>query len=676
MAQTFRVPPTLVEFAQELDSPLAQTVRSSESINLKTVIQIRSQWGSEWATNIIDKILRDATMVYKENNMADMNQVPDLNEELTELLADVVSFYFRAHGAHWNVKGADFSEYHKLFLKIYEDVYESIDPIAENLRKLGSIAPFTLGSFLALRTIDDAPATLQDPIALANDLLAANDIVLDELSDAFDCATAYNQQGVANFLAGRIDQHQFWKWQLTASLGQEVTQPSPDPVDAQGVDEDDVDEEMDGATMPMMIMPRMASGASDLEIAPRDTAWDAAAADKRVQEYAGGKDNMDWAKYGKAFFYVDETNKELLGSYKLQFADVIDGSLVAVPKGIFAVAGVLNGARGGVNIPDSDAMEIKDKVAAYYARLAKQFNDDSIKAPFEGRASAARIGEGSFVSWNTSNGRAKGKVEKVVTKGQAKSSEGYVLETTPDQPAFAIRIYKEQGNGWIPTDVVSVHRPNILTVITALPAPRSEEIDMIEQRKAMATAERITMTAEVRAVATDDGSLKIGGYAATFNNEATGLNFREVIAPGAFTRALASNDPVFLLVNHDMEGIPLASTQSGTLQLRQDKTGLYMEATLDAANPKAQELSSALRRGDMDKMSFAFTVSPDGQTRDAGLRTIQDIERLYEVSVVTLPAYDATSVGMRSAEEIDLELAKRKLQLKVKHYSLTRKGKA
>jgi len=644
-----------------------------------------SAWGGDagftWSTRIRNQISKSARalslMASEEGDMADMNQVPDLNEELTELLADVVSFYFRAHGAHWNVKGADFSEYHKLFLKIYEDVYESIDPIAENLRKLGSIAPFTLGSFLALRCLDDAPAILQDPIALANDLLAANDMILDELSDVFDCATNYNQQGVANFIAGRIDQHQFWKWQLTASLGQEVTQPSPDPVDAQGVDEDDVEEQTEGATYPMMIMPRMASGASDLPIAPRDTAWDAAAADKRVQEYAGGKDNMDWAKYGKAFFYVDETNKELLGSYKLQFADVIDGSLVAVPKGIFAVAGVLNGARGGVNIPDSDAMEIKDKVAAYYARLSKEFNDDSIKAPFEGRASAARIGEGSFVSWNTSNGRAKGKVEKVVTKGQAKSSEGYVLETTPDQPAFLIRIYKEQGNGWIPSDVTVVHRSDILTVITALPAPRSEDIEMIEARKtAMAQAERITMVAEVRAVATDDGSLKIGGYAATFNSEASGLNFREVIAPGAFTRALASDDPVFLLVNHDMEGIPLASTQSGTLKLRQDTNGLYMEATLDPANPKAQELSSALRRGDMDKMSFAFTVSPEGQTRDAGLRTINDIERLYEVSVVTLPAYDSTSVGMRSAEELDLDLAKRKLSLKFKQYSLTRKVKA
>jgi HK97 family phage prohead protease len=643
-----------------------------------------SAWGGDagftWSTRIRNQISKSARalslMASEEGDMADMNQIPDLNEELTELLADVVSFYFRAHGAHWNVKGSDFSEYHKLFNEIYEDVYGSIDPIAENLRKLGSLAPFTLPSLIALRSIEDAPAIMQDPMALASDLLAANDIVIDEISDAFDCATMYGQQGVANFLADRLDKHQFWKWQLTASLGQEVTQPSPDPLNAQGIDEDDVEEETEGATMPMMIMPRSASGASDLPIAPRDTTWDAAAADKRVQDYAGGKDNMDWAKYAKAFFYVDETDKELLGSYKLGFADVIDGSLVAVPKGIFAVAGVLNGARGGADIPESDAMEIKDKVSAYYARLAKEFNDDSIKAPFENRASAARVGEGSFVSWNTSNGRAKGKVEKVVTKGQAKSSEGFTMEATSEMPVFAVRIYKEQGNGWIPTDVVSVHRSDILTVITALPAPRSEDSSMIEARKAMATAERITMTAEVRAVDTEDGSLKIGGYAATFNSEATGLNFREVIAPGAFTRALESQDPVFLLVNHDMEGIPLASTQSGTLQLRQDKTGLYMEATLDPANPKAQELSSAVRRGDMDKMSFAFTVSPDGQTRDAGLRTLTDIERLYEVSVVTLPAYDSTSVGMRSAEEENLEIAKRKLQLKVKHYSLTRKSKA
>ena len=552
-----------------------------------------SAWGGDagfaWSTKVRKQISKSARalslMASEESDMADTNQVPDLNEELTELLADVVSFYFRAHGAHWNVRGADFSEYHKLFLKIYEDVYESIDPIAENLRKLGSLAPFTLGSFLALRSIDDAPTILQDPIALASDLLATNDMILDELSDAFDCATAYNQQGVANFLAGRIDQHQFWKWQLTASLGQEVTQPSVDVVNDQGIDEDDV-EEQEGATMPMPIVMRSASGASDLAFADRDTAWDAAAADKRVQDYAGGADNMDWAKYGQAFFYVDESNKELLGSYKLQFADVINGELKAIPKAIFAVAGVLNGARGGVDIPAADVATIKGKVSAYYAKMAKEFNDDSIVAPFEGRS--------------------------------------------------------------------------------------DKETDMIEERKtAIRTAERITMAAEVRAIATNDGSLKIGGYAATFGNEATGLNFREVIAKGAFTRTLKSDNPVFLLINHDTESLPLASTQSGTMSLREDETGLYMEATLDPKNPRAAELASALERGDVDKMSFAFTVAPDGDTRSEGLRTLTDLD-LYEVSVVTWPAYDATSVGMRSAEKEDLNLRKRKLALKFKQYSLTK----
>lgn len=551
-----------------------------------------SAWGGDPALSWTNKIRNQMTataralsmMTSEEDDVADTNNIPDLNEELTELLADVVSFYFRAHGAHWNVKGADFSEYHKLFLKIYEDVYESIDPIAENLRKLGSVAPFTLPSFLALRTIEDASTTLQDPIALAQDLLAANDIILDELSDAFDCATNYNQQGVANFLAGRIDQHQFWKWQLTASLGLEVTQPSPDAVDDQGNDLDDEEESAEDWMAPESLM-RSASGAVGLSFAPRDTAWDAAAANKRIQEWAGG-DNMDWKKYSNAFFYVDESAPDKLGSYKLQFADLIDGKLLAVPKAIFAVAGVLNGARGGVDIPADDQAAIKDKVTKYYKEMAAAFKDDSIVAPFGANRKA-------------------------------------------DEPT------------------------------------------MIEERKAaISAAEKFTMNAEVRAMDTEDGSLKIGGYAATFNEEADGLSFREMIAPGAFSRSLQSGDPVFLLVNHDMEGIPLASTQSGTLSLRQDNKGLYMEATLDPANPRAQELASALRRGDMNKMSFAFTVDQDGQTRENGLRTIQDIERLYEVSVVTLPAYSGTSAGIRSAEEIDLDLAKQKLQLKFNQRSL------
>jgi hypothetical protein len=198
-----------------------------------------------------------------------------------------------------------------------------------------------------------------------------------------------------------------------------------------------------------------------------------------------------------------------------------------------------------------------------------------------------------------------------------------------------------------------------------MPPLRTAEIDpAIEARKtAMQTAERITMLADIRSVATEDGSLKIGGYAATFNQEADGLNFREVIAPGAFTRTLQSDQPMFLLVNHDFESLPLASTQSGTLRLAEDSVGLRMEATLDPMNPRAAELASALSRGDVDKMSFAFTVADGGDTREGGLRTLTDLD-LYEVSVVTMPAYSSTSVGMRSAEDDNLALRKRQLQLK------------
>lgn len=202
-------------------------------------------------------------------------------------------------------------------------------------------------------------------------------------------------------------------------------------------------------------------------------------------------------------------------------------------------------------------------------------------------------------------------------------------------------------------------------VSTGVPEERAtKENPMIEERKAaIATAERITMATEVRAMDTEDGSLRIAGYAATFNTEASGLNFREVIAPGAFKRTLASDNPVFLLVNHDTEQLPLASTQSGTLRLAEDEVGLRMEADLDPDNPRAQELASALKRGDVDKMSFAFTVAEDGDERKEGVRTLTDLN-LFEVSVVTWPAYDSTSVGMRSAQD-DIELRRRKEALKL-----------
>jgi starvation-inducible DNA-binding protein len=139
-----------------------------------------------------------------------------LTNDLKTLLSDSVTMYFVAHGYHWNVEGSDFSQYHSLFADIYEDVYSSIDPIAENLRKLDEYAPFTLSKFIDLRTVESVEVA-PNPKAMAKALLKVNEGVLVTIGKAFASATKANEQGIANFLAERDDMHKKWHWQLTAS---------------------------------------------------------------------------------------------------------------------------------------------------------------------------------------------------------------------------------------------------------------------------------------------------------------------------------------------------------------------------------------------------------------------------------------------------------------------------
>lgn len=139
-----------------------------------------------------------------------------LTNDLKTLLSDSVTMYFVAHGYHWNVEGPDFSQYHELFAEIYEDVYSSIDPIAEDLRKLDEYAPFTLSKFIDLRTVESVEVA-PTPKAMAKALLKVNEGVLVTIGKAFTSAVKANEQGIANFLAEREDMHKKWQWQLTAS---------------------------------------------------------------------------------------------------------------------------------------------------------------------------------------------------------------------------------------------------------------------------------------------------------------------------------------------------------------------------------------------------------------------------------------------------------------------------
>jgi HK97 family phage prohead protease len=122
--------------------------------------------------------------------------------------------------------------------------------------------------------------------------------------------------------------------------------------------------------------------------------------------------------------------------------------------------------------------------------------------------------------------------------------------------------------------------------------------------------------------------------------------FTEVIARGAAAKSAAEAD-VRLLANH--EGLPLARTRSGTLQLESDDIGLKVRATLDPSNPAAAEVRSAMERGDVDQMSFAFKVMRDSWDDGYDHRTISEV-KLFDVSVVTYPANPATVVKLRSEE--------------------------
>lgn len=160
----------------------------------------------------------------------------------------------------------------------------------------------------------------------------------------------------------------------------------------------------------------------------------------------------------------------------------------------------------------------------------------------------------------------------------------------------------------------------------------------------------------------DGGKKKIAGYAAVFGKRSENFwseedPFFEVIEPGAF--AGADMRDVVALFDHG--GLPLARTSSKTLILNEDERGLKYEFE-PAASGVAKDIISALERRDIQHSSFAFTVRKGGQKiiEDGGetVRYITAVDRLYDVSLVTRPAYPDTSVTLRVGEDFISEQTK------------------
>lgn len=119
-------------------------------------------------------------------------------------------------------------------------------------------------------------------------------------------------------------------------------------------------------------------GWAGMPIAPPGTEWDAAAAARRVKAWAGD----DMGKYGKAFLWVDEGNRDNVTAHKFPIADVMDGHLEIVPKGVSAALGALNGAHGGTTIPDADQARMRSILAGIQKRYDpdRDGDDDRSKA--------------------------------------------------------------------------------------------------------------------------------------------------------------------------------------------------------------------------------------------------------------------------------------------------------
>ena len=166
----------------------------------------------------------------------------------------------------------------------------------------------------------------------------------------------------------------------------------------------------------------------------------------------------------------------------------------------------------------------------------------------------------------------------------------------------------------------------------------------------------------------------VEGYALMFDQptviyEMDGIEYKEVIA----RNALNNTDMTDVIMNYDHEGKVLARTRNKTLELRVDEKGLFIRANLGGTE-EGRELYEEIMGGYVDKMSFAFTAQSSEYDKQTRTRTITGIKKIYDVSAVSIPAYDSTTIQARSffnlerEKELALDSANRRRKLLLKTF--------
>ena len=138
---------------------------------------------------------------------------PQSAAALKVVLGNTFMMYFKAHSYHWNVEGKNFNDYHAFFATIYDELWLATDAIAEQIRACDEYAPTSLEELYGYKTIQE-DAGLQENQQKFVNLLSANAQVIESLNKLFQIATAENNQGLADFAAGRLDIHAKHGWMI------------------------------------------------------------------------------------------------------------------------------------------------------------------------------------------------------------------------------------------------------------------------------------------------------------------------------------------------------------------------------------------------------------------------------------------------------------------------------
>ena len=140
-----------------------------------------------------------------------------LAEDLKVLLASVNSLSIKAQNFHWNVEGDNFPQYHEFFGNFYEEVYSAVDKVAEYIRTLDVYTPGSLTRYAELTIIQDQTKIPRAELMFA-ELFEDNSKMIELLNHCFASASQENKQGIANFIAERLDAHEKHQWQLRSIL--------------------------------------------------------------------------------------------------------------------------------------------------------------------------------------------------------------------------------------------------------------------------------------------------------------------------------------------------------------------------------------------------------------------------------------------------------------------------